>query len=69
MRVGAIYWTDYPFVELGDVSGQPAPRREVELVDYDGNKYARVRFPDGQIAKVKAGYLHETLDQLMEAQR
>ena len=37
------------------------------LVRYDGDKYATVRLPGGAEAEVKAGYLHETLDALMEA--
>lgn len=39
-------WTDYPFVELGDAPGKPAPIRHVNVYSYDGNKYARVSFPD-----------------------
>lgn len=51
-------YTDYPFVELGDAPGQPAPVREVErVVSYDGNKYCSVRI-DGALLTVKAGYLY-----------
>ena len=63
-----IYWTDYPFTELGDEAGKPAPWREVEVIAYDGDKYATVRLPDGSITEVKSGYLHESLEALMKAQ-
>jgi hypothetical protein len=35
-------WTDYPIVELGDEPGRPAPVRRVEVIGYDGDKYATV---------------------------
>lgn len=60
---GSTWWTGYPFVELGDPPYQRAPIRELELLAYDGDKYARVRLPDGQEAEVKAGYLFPTLEE------
>ncbi len=51
-------YTDYPFVELGDTPRKHAPIRRVEIVGYDGNKYATVRIGDKTLS-VKAGYLHE----------
>lgn len=52
-------WTDYPFEELGDVPYQPAPIRHVNVISYDGNKYARVSFENsGDFLEVKAGYLY-----------
>lgn len=52
-------WTDYPFVELGDVPGQPAPIRHINVVSYDGNKYATVSFERcGDFLPVKVGYLY-----------
>lgn len=50
-------WTDYPFVWLGDTSGEPAPIREVEVLTYDGNKYCRIRVADGE-DEIKVGYLY-----------
>lgn len=54
---GESVWTDYPFVELGDVPGQEAPIREVTYLAYDDNKYALVRLPNGLTSEVKLGYL------------
>lgn len=52
-------WTDYPFVELGDTAGQKAPVRHVNVVRFDGNKYATVSFEHcGDFLSVKAGYLY-----------
>jgi hypothetical protein len=52
-------YTDYPFVELGDTPGQPAPMREIQrVVSYDGNKYCEV-FIDGVRLSLKAGYLYQ----------
>lgn len=50
-------WTDYPFEKLGDAPGELAPVREVEVLSYDGNKYARIRVHDLE-AEIKAGYLY-----------
>jgi hypothetical protein len=57
-------WTDYPLTRdaciLGPVLDEPyteAPIREVEVLGWDGNKYARVRFEDG-VYVFKAGYLY-----------
>ena len=33
-----IAYTDYPFVELGDEAGQPAPVRQVNVLSFDVNK-------------------------------
>lgn len=52
-------WTDYPFVELGDEPGKPAPIRHVNIIDYDGNKYATVSFERcGDFLSLKIGYLY-----------
>ena len=52
-------WTDYPFTELGDVPFKPAPIRRVNVISYDGDKYAKISFKDhGDILEVKAGYLY-----------
>lgn len=52
-------WTDYPFVELGDVSGQKAPIRQVNVVSYDQNKHVTVSFKDNDsFLELKAGYLY-----------
>ena len=52
-------WTDYPFEQLGDVPYKPAPIRHVNVITYDGNKYAKVSFEGcGDWLEVKAGYLY-----------
>jgi hypothetical protein len=52
-------WTDYPIAELGDIDGQQSPVREIELLAYDGNKYARVRLiNEGIITTFKSGYIY-----------
>lgn len=52
-------WTDYPFVELGDAPGKQAPIRHVNVISYDGDKYAKISFADcGDVLEVKAGYLY-----------
>lgn len=50
-------YTDYPLIELGDVSGELAPVREVTILNYDGDKYATVEF-DGKEYEFKSGYLY-----------
>ena len=45
-------WTDYPFTELGDISGKKAPIRHVHVTSYDGDKYATV-IVDGIESSVK----------------
>ena len=51
-------WTDYPIIELGDQPGKKAPVREVEVIEYDGDKYATVKV-DGIITSLKLGYLYK----------
>lgn len=50
-------WTDYPFVELGDIPNIIAPIREVEIVLYDGNKYVDI-IVEGMKTSIKAGYIY-----------
>lgn len=52
-----VAFTDMPFSELGDPPSTPAPIRQVEVLAYDGDKYATVR-TDGHILEVKVGYLY-----------
>lgn len=52
-------WTDYPFVELGDKAGQRAPIRHINVISYDGDKYAKVSFENvGDMLEVKACYIY-----------
>lgn len=52
-------WTDYPFTELGDEPYKEAPIRHVNVISFDGNKYAKVSFGNhGDWLSVKAGYLY-----------
>ena len=50
-------WTDYPFVELGDIPYEKAPIRRVQVLSFDGNKYAKISYM-GMYLEVKAGYLY-----------
>ena len=53
-------WTDYPFVQLGDVPFQQAPIRRVKILAYDFDKYVAVEpfGHPGQVFFVKTGYLY-----------
>jgi hypothetical protein len=49
-------YTDYPLHESEWY--KPAPTRAIELLSYDNNKYARVRYlENNQELEVKAGYI------------
>lgn len=50
-------WTDYPFVELGDLAGQRAPIRPCVLLRYDGSKYCDVKV-HGRVFNIKRGYIY-----------
>lgn len=63
-------WTDYPFVELGDVPHQPAPIRHVNVISYDGDKYVTVSFENnGSVLSLKAGYLYSQPGRLGQVRR
>lgn len=52
-------WTDYPILELGDISGQSAPYRQVMVLRYDQDRYAEVRVLGTEInLEIKIGYLY-----------
>ena len=51
-------WTDYPFTWLGDVEGEKAPVREIEVLSYDGDKYCRVKVCGGE-DEIKSGYIYQ----------
>jgi hypothetical protein len=55
--MAANYWTDYPFVELGDTPGQEAPVREIEVGEWDRNKYAKIMV-NGLHTEIKSGYVY-----------
>lgn len=58
-------WTDYPILELGDESGKPAPYRQVTVLSYDGNKYAKAFINYcGVYTEIKIGYLYSSPDKL-----
>lgn len=57
IRIGGIYWTDYPIVELGDVPHQRAPIRKVIVWGFDGDKYCKVKV-GGVRKEIKAGYIY-----------
>ncbi len=52
-----VYFTDYPFTELGDTPYEPAPIRECTIKGYDGDKYCIVNV-EGQNLEVKQGYIY-----------
>lgn len=56
-----IAFTDYPFIELGDLPLTNAPMRQVRVLSYDGNKYCMIEV-EGVTASVKAGYLYPSAD-------
>lgn len=58
--------TDYPFIKLGDIPGKIAPRRIVEAVWYDQNKYIGIVLPDGQKEEIKAGYCYKILKNIQQ---
>ena len=52
-------WTDYPF------NDEPSRIRHVQVLCYDGDKYATVRDLDtGEIEHVKAGYLYRRAERV-----
>ena len=61
-------WTDYPILELGDVSGSVAPIREAYLLAYDGDKYGKF-IVQGMKTPIsfKVGYFYQTKGRLDEA--
>ncbi len=58
-------WTDYPILELGDLSGEKAPVREIQVLSYDGNKYCKI-LVDGVYDEIKAGYIYTKSGRLGE---
>jgi len=52
-------YTDYPFTFLGDVEGLRAPIREIEVLDYDGDKYCNI-VVEGHKDSIKSGYIYNT---------
>lgn len=62
MRETQRAYTDYPILELGDEPQQRAPIRQVNIVAYDGNKYATIEVTEGErtvTTEIKAGYLYK----------
>ena len=53
-----MFYTDYPFVELGDKPGEKAPTRKVRIIRYDGNKYVDI-LVGGILTSVKCGYIYK----------
>lgn len=56
-------WTDYPFTELGDTPGKIAPVREIEAIEFDGDKYVLIGVWGGEgeyfTTEIKAGYVYQ----------
>jgi hypothetical protein len=51
-------WTDYPFTWLGDIAGQKAPVRAIEVISYDNSVYCRIRVCGGEDT-IKSGYIYQ----------
>jgi hypothetical protein len=51
-------FTDYPFVELGDIPHQKAPIRAVKVIAYDGDKYVQILLPSNTFSEVKRCYCY-----------
>lgn len=51
------YYTDYPLIELGDVAGFQAPIREIEILQYDGDKHCKVKHDETE-EWIKTGYIY-----------
>ncbi len=52
-------WTDYPIIEIGDISGKKAPIRRIRVLSFDNNKYAKVEILGYAVTvEIKAGYLY-----------
>ena len=51
------FYTDYPFVELGDEYRGEGPVREIKLISYDGNKYCEIEV-EGLKTEIKSGYIY-----------
>ena len=60
-------FTDYPFIELGDIPGKQAPIRSCVVTGYDGDKYCKICV--GKLeTEVKAGYLYKTAGRFGEVE-
>lgn len=60
-------FTDYPFPELGDISGKQAPIRSCIVTSYDDDKYCKIVV--GRLeTEVKSGYLYKTAGRLGEVE-
>ena len=51
-------WTDYPFPQLGDIEGEEAPVREIEVLSFDDDKYCQIKV-GGAFDEIKAGYIYQ----------
>jgi hypothetical protein len=50
-------FTDYPFVELGDIPFSDADIREIDVISFDSNKYCKINYQN-QPLEVKCCYLY-----------
>ena len=54
-----MFFTDYPFTQLGDIPNKKAPIREIEkILAYDGDKYVKI-LVDGIETEIKSGYIYK----------
>ena len=53
-------WTDYPLTDLGDAPGKTAAVREIETLEYDGDKYITVAVGHNpsRFFSIKNGYVY-----------
>ena len=53
-----IAWTDYPFPDLGDQPGKPAPVRSIVVLDWDRDKYCYISARNGHRELIKRAYIY-----------
>lgn len=61
-----IFYTDYPFIELGDTGGKEAPIRKVLPISFDKDKYVKV-LVEGVYSEIKYGYIYTEYGRCGEA--
>jgi hypothetical protein len=49
------WWTDYPLYE--SECGKKAPKRQIKILAYDGDKYCTIEF-NGEQFQIKTGYIY-----------
>ena len=54
------FWTDYPMCDLCDKNYEPAPIREIKIIEYDGSLYCLIKVVGTKyIQWIKSGYIYK----------